>query len=601
MISNETARWKNEYERVRAERNNFLQELSRLQKELAETQGRVAELSIKNSVLTCENNDLKAALGDTQHEVHVFPKTDPEVPSVGEIIIISESDDDEDVIETTPVKKPLLKRSLSDPPKEESAILDASYMMPKRRKIETVEMDVPSTLADAETGLQSSPTRQIQSTPLPEQHMEPSRPKEDPSWHLKKEEDQSSSPLLQAQDPLPTGSTSSTTIRRSTRNTRPSARSNEDSAPSATSKSNSRTSTSARKKPGASGPAPMPSSSRSSNVSTLNSNSTLEDTWAVAVKDIFKDIPRPPIATSLDTSFHISRKFLYEQYGAGQFKLDATISPDRNPRKPDSLNSDRERYMLFPQNIPNPNLPSAPGEPGIILTKRTDILEHGPTSIFINFREAGAGGNEKGKKSVWQYMGEYNVKKLRELSKEEFQCLPRKTQESWANCMLTSGRPCFSNVLVRIHARKSRALSSIELTEDDLKKSKQTLGTKKTKAKHLSVEEIVEAFVSGQENLDVILLECQEYDKCFAKDMLDHWNRFGNTGLKTETKPSTLPKIKPKQEPNGSSNRTGLRQRKSQVYAESPLISDNSNEDEDEDTDDPGDATFDMSDLSDLD
>ncbi|KAK7456393.1 hypothetical protein VKT23_010641 [Stygiomarasmius scandens] len=536
----EAARWKKEYERVKEERNHFLEELSRVQKELAEAHSRLAELTIKNNVLFCENSDLKASLEGRVHE-----KDPPQVvPGAGKEIIVIEDDD--------AGEGKRLKRS--------SSPSTSSKETTKRRKIEvdseavSLSNKAPDNNGDGlnkreekyvlesfkvkeETSSLSLPALPsippiTSITPGPAQAQECSREES-----LAVENNRYST----AEEVQKTPSSS---VRRSARVVRPSTTKQTQDTRSIATKSRPKRTSSRRKATTPPANSITVSVSPVLHVPPSIADSSL-DLWKNTVQTILKDISRPSIDPSFDTTFRVSRRFLYEQYGAGQYKFDAIISPDRNPVNPHSTNSSSsispERYMLFPRDAPNPDLPLAPGEPGIILTKRTDILRRGSASIFINFQEHDA-GNGKGKAhklSVWQYLGEYNVKNLREMSPEEFQCLPTKTQITWAKCMLESGWPCFFDVLVRIHARKLVSPST-NLTAEDLARSKKSLGTKKTKSRHVTIDEIIEAFVCGQETLDIILLECKEYDDYFARDMKRYWDSFKEPKSKNEGQPSMV-------------------------------------------------------------
>ncbi|KAF5361192.1 hypothetical protein D9758_009020 [Tetrapyrgos nigripes] len=277
-----------------------------------------------------------------------------------------------------------------------------------------------------------------------------------------------------------------------------------------------------------------------------------QNVWKTAVQEIYKTIPSVIVGNSaFDTDFHVSRNWMWIQYGANENTLVAEIPASKNPHSPSALPSDR--YILFPNHEPNPNLPLGPGEPGIILTKRDDFLGHSAISIFVKYSILVASG--KSRRVVWRYMGEYKPKLLRLMSAEEFACLPKKTQTSWAKAIASSNWSCFVSILVRVHARRysrhpsssSSSTDSAEIADEDLdlEKSRKRVTAHTCKDRKadlyktvgLRLQDIIDDFRSGKEALDIVILECKEYDEYFARDLKDKWEGPGS-GSSSNVQPS---------------------------------------------------------------
>ncbi|KAE9403822.1 hypothetical protein BT96DRAFT_451365 [Gymnopus androsaceus JB14] len=126
------------------------------------------------------------------------------------------------------------------------------------------------------------------------------------------------------------------------------------------------------------------------------------------------------------------------------------MQPPRNP------SSTVKRSILFPFYDENPDLPANPGEPGLILTAREDILEIQPVTIFINYN-----GRKSKSPSVWLYCGEYILEIAQSLTGDQFSRLPEKTRNKWGATILKFKRDVWSLMRARIYLRKH----DIPLTE----------------------------------------------------------------------------------------------------------------------------------------
>jgi len=69
--------------------------------------------------------------------------------------------------------------------------------------------------------------------------------------------------------------------------------------------------------------------------------------------------------------------------------------------------------IMIPTYEVNPEMPRAPGEPGILLSCREEMCKGGPWTLFVKV--------EGLKKARWDYAGEYTCQTVGKMSKEEFQ------------------------------------------------------------------------------------------------------------------------------------------------------------------------------------
>jgi hypothetical protein len=69
--------------------------------------------------------------------------------------------------------------------------------------------------------------------------------------------------------------------------------------------------------------------------------------------------------------------------------------------------------VIMPTYEVNPEMPRAPGEPGILLSCREEMCKDGPWTLFVKV---------EGLKDVrWDYAGEYTCRTVGKMSKEDFQ------------------------------------------------------------------------------------------------------------------------------------------------------------------------------------
>jgi hypothetical protein len=104
----------------------------------------------------------------------------------------------------------------------------------------------------------------------------------------------------------------------------------------------------------------------------------------------------PPVAV------RVSRPALSEAYNLPGMGLLWVSKSKRNPLR-----------IMMPTYEVNPEMPRAPGEPGILLSCREEMCKNGPWTLFVKV--------EGLKTARWDYAGEYTSQTVDKMSKEEFQ------------------------------------------------------------------------------------------------------------------------------------------------------------------------------------
>lgn len=89
---------------------------------------------------------------------------------------------------------------------------------------------------------------------------------------------------------------------------------------------------------------------------------------------------------------------------------------------------DGRRSFIFPTQDVNPDMPVLPGEPGLILSSRLELLER----TWTCFTQVTI------KPVKWQYLGEYHCKVVGKLSADEFSQQRQKVDHFAGESLLTT-------------------------------------------------------------------------------------------------------------------------------------------------------------------
>ncbi|KAJ3891810.1 hypothetical protein GG344DRAFT_65095 [Lentinula edodes] len=286
-----------------------------------------------------------------------------------------------------------------------------------------------------------------------------------------------------------------------------------------------------------------PQTSRLSSVPTILA---LDPLWVEAVAGFLHDTPSLIINPDPDMNFRVPRALLGQKYKISTGSFQAIVKAHLNPSS--TPNNPLVRSILFPFYEQNPDLPAKPGDPGIILTKRTDILGVQPATIFINY-------DGRGKTpSVWLYAGEYTLKKCAEMTGEQFSRQPVKTQERWGRTIITLKR---DNVWAQMRARIYLRKHNMPLTHENIKTECDKIQAVKGNPGFLDVQDVIDAFIRGDECLDIIRMQCVAYDRTFLEDLRS--NKAASTVTDSDLKvvqPTSKSKMKSRMK--GSAKRQGI-------------------------------------------
>ncbi|TFY66219.1 hypothetical protein EVG20_g4870 [Dentipellis fragilis] len=217
----------------------------------------------------------------------------------------------------------------------------------------------------------------------------------------------------------------------------------------------------------------------------------------------------------------VSRTFLVKTYGISG-SMASTIKPEMNvPRG-------TMRRLILPRPEFNPGLPSSPGAPGTVLTNRSDILECGPVSLWI---QAIPG------EGLWKYFGNYDLaRSVQPLTAAEARGLDKNTVRVWAESLSSNVWDCHAELRVRIWFRKIGA----EATESAIARHIELLRNKKSPI-DLNKNDIVEALGSWQETLHVVTIRCVGYDYDFLADVESRWRERHATACSSPSSSLSVP------------------------------------------------------------
>ncbi|RDB20731.1 hypothetical protein Hypma_012181 [Hypsizygus marmoreus] len=193
-------------------------------------------------------------------------------------------------------------------------------------------------------------------------------------------------------------------------------------------------------------------------------------------------------------SFLSSRQFIGETYGG-------------SPQVFMADSRDRTRHFVFPTPDINPEMPTSPGEAGLLLSCRREMLQHTCTAFArIQLNPA-----------QWIYLGQYHSILAGHLSGSEFGGQRETVKIAWAKKILKAKKwPVYTAIRARIWLRKQRK----ELSDSNVMEEVERIKAKPSRAGELSVKDVVTSLERGDEHIDVIRMDCVAYDHDFAQDMV---------------------------------------------------------------------------------
>ncbi|KIK69200.1 hypothetical protein GYMLUDRAFT_67871 [Collybiopsis luxurians FD-317 M1] len=229
-----------------------------------------------------------------------------------------------------------------------------------------------------------------------------------------------------------------------------------------------------------------------------------EVSWSVVVASFLSEIIPYNVGNHARTNYCVPFTVLDDN-------VDLNLIYIINPSSSSDSQRDRERVLLFLFFEDHLNLPAKPGDPGIIVTARGDIMKMGPLSFFMSYRK-----REKDHPCVWFYAGEYELEMCGKMSAEQFSKQPRKSQERWSKIALSQKLEGDLTLMRnRIQSRKY----GIPFNPNESVSEKNSSPAIDAEHVHLDAQDVIDAFVNGDEHLSVIRMKCVDYDRTFVKDL----------------------------------------------------------------------------------
>ncbi|KAF9530952.1 hypothetical protein CPB83DRAFT_146625 [Crepidotus variabilis] len=214
----------------------------------------------------------------------------------------------------------------------------------------------------------------------------------------------------------------------------------------------------------------------------------------------------------------VPRKFMSNVYGG------SSQMTFPHPRSEKIAEHGYDDFMCLPLDY-QPFAPQVPGKPGLFLsTAKGDDIEE-PKRVFTRDPS----------RALRQYMGQYEVKATDSLSREEWLAQPDKVRNTWGREITRQGWGVY--VCARIQARKElrRGAQLTQAKLDDVIESERYTRT--------TPEDVIAAYDSGVERLDVWTMKCIAYEADFQVDLCRKFAAWVPPP-KRERKQKALPKRK---------------------------------------------------------
>ncbi|KAJ3831893.1 hypothetical protein F5878DRAFT_667079 [Lentinula raphanica] len=232
-------------------------------------------------------------------------------------------------------------------------------------------------------------------------------------------------------------------------------------------------------------------------VSASASSSGSRDSLRMHIKKVLASSSpyRPEIHGKAGHVVQVRRDLLNAAYKIGTQQMLVRISKTQNPLPPGTIIR-RERSIIFPNLDRNPDLMRKPGDPGILFTARPEAeMTLDKCSVFVKMDS---------KTALWDYMGEYKILPRSKIGgvgqgRGWYEQLPEKVRKSVESDILGKAK--------HKHYRE-RIAQRLDLTPAAI-----------------TAADIGAAMVKGDEEINLIFLECIGYDEHFANDMLKHLNQ----------------------------------------------------------------------------
>ncbi|KAF9531497.1 hypothetical protein CPB83DRAFT_107733 [Crepidotus variabilis] len=199
----------------------------------------------------------------------------------------------------------------------------------------------------------------------------------------------------------------------------------------------------------------------------------------------------------------------------------------------------RNRNFLFPGAESNPDLPTGPGEPGLLLGDRPELAKL-TWSLLLPI---------SGKTVRYNYFGEYLVVLAGYLSAGDFARLDSTVKDAWANRLMTAVRhKPYKRLRAQLILRKK--FNGEAYTEKQVQAEMKCI--KKGYTGGLTTQYACQALEQGLEYIKVYKLQCVSYSHHLARE----YQEAAKTGFDPATRSSLPSKRK---QSDGSSDKEDLR------------------------------------------
>ncbi|KZV74300.1 hypothetical protein PENSPDRAFT_215732 [Peniophora sp. CONT] len=218
------------------------------------------------------------------------------------------------------------------------------------------------------------------------------------------------------------------------------------------------------------------------------------------------EVPANKLPTAANPTVGWVKRVLFEEkYGARQQLMNTQLrvfpSQLMNPIgpviNPDAVERMEQRNALFVRLDKNPGLPTYPGEPGTIITSRTDIpLDKGPVLVVVKSMEA-----------FWQCVGLYSPRVHHlPVSAQEWKDMSDVTRNCWAETLSSDRNP---RPHQRIAIRLAMAVrQGRHITDDEVEREvAEYYRRHRPDNMRPTPDEVLQGLDEGYDTLGVVMLE----------------------------------------------------------------------------------------------
>ncbi|KAF9457402.1 hypothetical protein BDZ94DRAFT_1273316 [Collybia nuda] len=266
------------------------------------------------------------------------------------------------------------------------------------------------------------------------------------------------------------------------------------------------------------------------------------DTVRDRMKSIGYDLYPVPLEKDIQ-DVTVTRQFMSDVYGGSSMETSPKIS-----EKKLALHG-LDDFMYLNLNL-NPQAPQFPGAPGLFFDVDSDpgsppsedVDDPIPRRLFSRLTSA-----------IWLYCGQYEIRQVLSLTKEEWAIQSPKVRNAWATQLCIKGWGFRSRARIHLRQTLRREPTTAELM---------AALTSGNEYKHIRPAQFSEAFLRGQETMAVYTMKCVGYDTAFQRNLAEKFPTWVPPPSKTKGEKKTKAKkngaggkLTPKQASKANSNK----------------------------------------------